>query len=125
MKDHRVAVPLLLSFAVLFALSCFLITTPRGPLEFDPVSLPVAQAGMKYDSKIRISGNATPAGQFSVSEGALPPGLTLEKVEGEDAVRLFGIPEQPGTFKFKVFVWCYGTNVSGQQGEMEYSLVIQ
>jgi hypothetical protein len=125
MKDRRVAVPLLLSFAVLFMLSCFLITTPRGPLKFEPASLPTAHAGMQYDSKISITGNATPAGEFSVSEGALPPGLTLEKVEGEDAARLFGTPEQPGTYKFKVFVWCLGTNVSGQQGEIEYSLVVE
>jgi len=57
MKDNRVAVPLFLSLAVLVTMSCFLITTPRGPLKFDPVSLPAAHAGMPYDSKIGISGN--------------------------------------------------------------------
>jgi hypothetical protein len=125
MKDNRVAFSLLAGFTLLFTISCFLFTASRGPLKFDPASLPEAQHGVPYDARITISGNATPVGEFSLSEGSLPPGLTLGKVEGENAARLFGIPAQSGAFKFKVYVWCYGTNVSGQVGEMEYSLVVK
>ena len=125
MKVNRIGIAFLSSFTVLFTLSCMFFTEPRGPLQFDPPVLPDAQAGIPYDAKITITGNTTPAGQFSLSEGALPAGLALEKVAGEDAVRVFGVPEQPGTYKFKVYVWCYGTNVSGQVGEKEYSLVVK
>ncbi len=111
--------------ALLFSVACLLFGPARGPLRFQPDTLPAAQAGVPYEAKVTISDNATPAGQFSVSEGALPPGLALETVKGEDAARIFGTPTQAGTFKFKVFVWCYGTNISGQTGEKDYTLVVR
>ena len=37
----------------------------------------------------------------------------------------FGVPEESGTYKFIVSVWCYGTNVSGQTGEKEYTLLVK
>ena len=58
-------------------------------------------------------------------EGGLPDGLTYEFVEGEDNARLFGVIRESGTYKFKVSVWCYGTNVSGQTGEKEYTLLVK
>ncbi len=110
----------------LFTVSCFLFAAPRGPLKFEPAELPSAQVGVPYDAKVTISDNATPAGAFSISQGALPRGLALEKVQGEaNAAHIFGTPEQAGTFTFRIFVWCYGTNVSGQTGEKQYSLVVK
>jgi hypothetical protein len=94
-------------------------------LKFDPDALPNAQAGVSYEARISITQNATPAGEFSISEGALPKGLTLEKLPGEDAVRIAGTPEETGTFTFKVFVWCFGTNVSGQTGDKEYTITVK
>ena len=109
-----------------FTISCFLFSAPRGPLKFEPAELPPARVGVAYDAKVTISGNATPAGQFSISEGSLPRGLAVEMVEGEqNAAHIFGTPEEAGTFTFRIFVWCYGTNVSGQTGEKEYSLVVK
>lgn len=125
MRNNRDALILLAGFALFCTVSCFIFTPPRGPLKFDPPTLAAAQVGAAYETRVTISGNATPTGQFSISDGALPKGLALEKAEGQDAVRIFGTPQESGMFKFKLFVWCYGTNVSGQQGEMEYSLVVK
>lgn len=110
---------------LLLSLSCALFGPERGPLVFQPDELPAAQVGFPYQAKIGITGNVTPAGSFSVQENTLPPGLTLEVLKGEDAARLFGTPARAGTYEFKVFVWCYGTNVSGQTGEKEYTLVVK
>jgi hypothetical protein len=122
---NQYSIGLLAGSALLLTISCSLLRAHRGPLKFEPAVLPDAQPGIPYEAKITIAGNLTPAGQFSISEGALPKGLTLEKVEGEDAARIFGKPEEAGTFHFKVFVWCYGTNVSGQVGEIAYVLVVK
>ncbi len=111
--------------ALLFSIACMLFEAPRGPLVFQPETLPAAQAGVPYDARILITGNATPAGEFSISDGALPSGLSLEMLKGENAARIFGTPKEAGSFKFKVFVWCYGTNVSGQTAEKEYVLVVK
>ena len=111
--------------ALLFSVACMLFGPQRGPLQFQPNVLPAAQAGVPYEAKVAISGNVTPAGQFSVPEGALPPGLALETLKGENTGRIFGTPTQAGTFKFKIFVWCFGTNISGQTGEKDYTLVVK
>src|SRR5512140_98650 len=109
---------------LLMSVACSLFGAARGPLKFEPQVLPDAAVGAPYEARISISENVTPAGEFSIAEGALPKGLKMEKVEGADAARIMGTPEETGTFHFKVFVWCYGTNVSGQEGEMEYSLTV-
>jgi hypothetical protein len=111
--------------AVGITAACMLFTPGRGPIKFFPAVLPDAQVGVPYAAQVSISDNATPAINIDISEGSLPPGLTMEKVENQDVARIFGTPQQTGTFKFKVFVYCYGTNVSGQQGEQEYSLVVK
>src|SRR5687768_13808000 len=56
-----------------------------GPLKIDPDSLSGGQVGVAYEAEIRISQNTTPAGDIFISKGTLPGGLTLTKVEGEDA----------------------------------------
>jgi hypothetical protein len=96
-----------------------------GPLKFSPDTLPDAQVGKAYDSEIRISLNSTPAGDIYVSNGALPTGLELVKVDGEDIAQINGTPSEAGTFSFTVSVWCYGTQVSGQTGEKDYTIVVK
>ena len=97
-----------------------------GPLGFDPPTLPDAHVGVAYDARIDIAGNATPVGGFSISDGALPTGLSIERVRGEDAAgHIFGTPTTPGTVTFTVSVWCYGTNVGGQTGNTEYSITVR
>jgi hypothetical protein len=124
MKKNRITGPLLISVSFLLTLSCFLVSTPRGPLKFNPENLPEAHDGVPYDVKLTITQNVTPVGQFSLIEGALPKGLTLEKVQSENSARIFGTPEEVGTFTFKIFVWCYGTNVNGQSADMSYTILV-
>ena len=121
----KILIATVMGCALLFSAACMLFGAVRGPLQFQPDTLPAAQVGVAYEAKVHISGNATPAGQFSVPEGALPAGLALETLKGQDTARIFGTPTQAGTFKLKLYVWCYGTNVSGQTGEKEYTLVVK
>ncbi len=72
-----------------------------------------------------ISGNETPVDGFSISEGSLPAGLTIQREEHENVAHIAGTPQEAGSYKFKIFVWCLGTNVSGQVGEKEYSIAVQ
>ncbi len=124
MKKNRFVIAMVWAAAFLLTLSCYALTTRRGPLKFDPASLPAAQVGVPYDVKVTVTQNVTPAGQFSISEGALPKGLTMEKVQDENSARISGTPEEAGTFTFKIYVWCYGTNVNGQSGEMSYTIKV-
>ncbi len=97
----------------------------RPELVFTPDTLPDAEAGVPYEVIIQISQNETPVGDFLIVEVGLPDGLAYEFVEGEDNARIFGVIKESGTYKFKVSVWCYGTNVSGQTGEKEYTLLVK
>ena len=125
MKKNRIAIVLISSIAFLFTSACFLFSPQRGPLKFNPDNLPEAQAGVPYDVKISITQNVTPAGQFSISEGVLPKGMTLEKLQSEDKARISGTPEEAGTYEFTIFLWCYGTNVNRQSGDMKYTIVVR
>jgi hypothetical protein len=113
----------LAGLAVLLSTS-FCILTPRPALEFLPGQMPDAQVGHPYEVEILIAQNVTPVGNYSISDGALPPGLELVMDEQLHTARITGTPNQAGTYPFTVSVWCYGTNVSGQTGEKQYTLVV-
>ena len=115
---------LILASLVILLSTIFCILTPRPELEFKPDQLPEVQVGQPYQVNILISGNVTPVGNYSISEGALPPGLTLVMDKTLRIGRISGTPTQAGTFKFTVSVWCLGTNVNGQTGEKQYTLVV-
>jgi len=95
-----------------------------GPLTFEHEVLPAAQKGEAYEVEIRVLQNVTPVGDFFVSAGNLPAGLELTFLEGEDAAVISGIPQENGSFNFTLTVWCFGTQVSGQEGIKEYLLVV-
>ncbi len=98
----------------------------RGPLKFDPPSLPNAEVGIPYEAQIEITENVTPVGEFIVDPETLPPGLELLIVDDlEDTARITGVPEKAGTYTFTINVWCYGTMVSGQMGSKEYTIVVE
>jgi hypothetical protein len=101
------------------------LSTPSGPLKFEPETLPAAQAGVLYEAEIHIMQNSTPISNFAVAAGSLPAGLELVKVEGADTLKISGAPQETGTFTFTIAVGCYGTMVAGQTGEKEYSLVVE
>ncbi len=119
---------------VLFALmllitgvSCrfFSIFTPEdSTLKFNPATLPDAQTGIPYDVEISVENVKTFVGQFSVVEGQLPTGLSLERVPGENKVKITGTPTEFGVFNFALEAICEGTNVSGQTGTQDYQIIV-
>ena len=113
----------LASLAILLSTS-FCILTPRPGLDFMPDKMPAARVGQPYQVDILIARNVTPVGNYSISDGALPPGLQLVMDRELRIGRISGTPTQTGTYKFTVSVWCLGTNVNGQSGEKQYNLVV-
>ena len=95
------------------------------PLKIEPAALPDAQTGAEYEVEIRVSDNVTPLSSVFISSGTLPAGLELVFVDGEDGAKLSGTPETTGTYTFTVFFSCFGTMVSGQTAEKEYTIVVE
>ena len=102
----------------------FCSLTPRPALQFVPDRMPDARVGQPYDVEILVAGNATPVGNYSISTGTLPPGLELIMDENLHTARISGTPAVAGKYDFTLSVWCYGTNVSGQTGEIKYVIVV-
>lgn len=126
MRKLRAVVLAAALLVTLLSMSCTLLYPRGGALEFEPDELPNAQRGAAYETRVRVTENNTPVGEFWISDGGLPAGLELVKLEGEeDTAIIRGVPEEAGAFTFTVNVWCYGTNVSGQQGEKEYTLLVE
>jgi hypothetical protein len=125
MKHDRLGIIISAVFVLVITTSCFWIPQIRPDLKFEPDKLPDAQVGVPYMVEIRVSQNETPVGAFDISNGALPKGLKLIKVEGEDIAKITGTPEETSTITFTVSVWCYGTNVSGQTGSVDYVMVVK
>ena len=96
----------------------------RTPLLIEPASMPDAQVSVEYEAEIHITQNVTPVGDMMIQDGALPVGLEFIFLDGEDAAKIVGIPEEIGEFHFTVFAWCYGTQVSGQTLKKEYQLIV-
>lgn len=120
-------IPVFLSIVALTlsSLACWRLNRPE--LIFTPANLPEARTGVSYDAEIQVSQNETPVYSLYVSEGTLPQGLIFEFDESahENKAWIRGVPEELGTFTFKVAARCLGTNVSGQMGEWEYTLVVK
>ena len=97
----------------------------RGPIGFTPDRLPDGHTGQSYEAIIQVTNNQTPVGDIYISSGALPDGMTLEFTRGSaTSATLTGTPTVAGTYVFTVSAWCLGTNVSGQSGDQNYSLVV-
>ena len=138
MKNNK---PFLLAIIVLVSLASFACKalTPTAatptpdyifpevttPLKIEPASLPKGELGADYEVQILVRDNVTPVNQVSISSGALPAGLELIFVDGVDGATIRGEPEETGSFTFTVSVSCFGTMVSGQAGQMEYTIVVE
>jgi len=138
MKNNK---PFLLAIIVLILLASFACKalTPTAaaptpdyifpevttPLKIEPASLPKGQLGADYEVQIRVSDNVTPINSVFLSEDTLPAGLELVYVDGDDSFTIRGVPEETGSFTFTVFVSCVGTMVSGQTGQMEYTIIVE
>lgn len=123
MKKTIVVLLLLISLAL--TLACFLGSSPRPALKFEPKDLPAGQLNIPYEVRVQVSQNTTPVFNMFISEGTLPGGLTLEYVENDNFAKITGIPNEAGTFKFTISAMCYGTNVSGQTGKVEYTIIVK
>jgi len=113
--------------ALVCILALFAVAACRPSLEFSPASLPDAQTGSAYTATITVENTATPIGDAYVSAGSLPPGVELEWSKDQDntTIRIAGTPTASGSYTFTISVWCLGTNVSGQTGDQEYTLVVK
>jgi hypothetical protein len=80
------------------------------PLAITTTSLPGGMTGQSYSAQLAASGGASPY-TWTVSTGALPPGLTLNNQTGA----ITGIPTQAGNFSFTVQVADSQQNVTTQQ----------
>lgn len=71
--------------------------SPAGTngLSITTISLPAATTGTAYSASLTATGGKTPY-QWSMSAGALPPGLQLNNSSGT----ISGTPSQSGTFQF-------------------------
>ena len=95
------------------------------PLLITPESLPKGQVDVMYEAKMKITQNVTPVGDMIIQDGELPSGLEFVFLDGEDAAQIIGVPKDAGVFEFTVYVWCYGTQVSGQTLEKKYQIVVK
>ena len=137
--DRRKLHPLWILLPVL-SLACAAVTrslpatsTPQPEPGFEPVttpllitpeSLPDGQVGVSYEVKLQITQNVTPVGDMMIPDGELPAGLEFVFLDGEDAAQIIGVPQDAGVFEFTVYVWCYGTQVSGQTLEKKYQMIV-
>lgn len=78
-----------------------------APLSIDTSSLFDGTEGMYYSSTLQAEGGVG-SDQWSVTSGALPPGLTLDPATGQ----ITGLPTGAGTSKFDVTVSDAGGNVA-------------
>ncbi|WP_253944554.1 Ig-like domain repeat protein [Pseudogemmobacter hezensis] len=78
-------------------------------------ALPAGEAQIGYTQRLSASGGQAPYA-FTVSAGALPPGLTLDRLTGD----LSGTPQVPGTHQFTVTV----TDHLGNSASARYTLMI-
>ncbi len=107
-------------------LGCTIFTPSRPALQFSPAALPDATVGVAYTADILVTQTATPVGGASVQDGLLPTGVDVALVDGTpNTVRISGTPKAAGTYTFTISVWCYGTNVNGQTGTQQYTLVVK
>lgn len=119
--NRRRFFPLLLTAGILL-FGCRIL----GPdLIFTPTELPAAALEQPYRATIVVSENNTPVGDMYIESGTLPAGLTFTFLESTDSAEISGTPTETGVFEFTVGAWCYGTNVSGDQGQQHYTLVVE
>ena len=126
----------IVSISCRFVTSAFTQDTPEPTFDyhfepvydeliFSPDTLPEGQVGEEYKAVITLSGQRTPAFEMGAQEMALPEGLTGTFDQDQQTYTIEGMPLESGSFTLTVSAVCYGTQVSGQTGEREYTLEIK
>jgi hypothetical protein len=100
---QRLSVLIILLAAALLTTSCGLLTQPAGAEGTNnlklPATIPAGTVDQSYNTVLAVGGGSSPY-HFSVSSGALPPGVSLNPTTGT----LSGTPSTPGTYSFEVMV---------------------
>jgi hypothetical protein len=100
---QRLSVLIILLAAALLTTSCGLLTQPAGAEGTNnlklPATIPAGTVDQSYNTVLAVGGGSSPY-HFSVSSGALPPGVSLNPTTGT----LSGTPTTPGTYSFEVMV---------------------
>ncbi len=97
------------------SLSQFLLAEPCGPMAVDPPTLPSPNIGTPYSQGLTGNGGIAPYGNFTVTGGALPPGLSLSP-----GGLLSGTPSAPGGYAFTVTT----TDDAGCTGSTAHNLTV-
>jgi len=114
---QRLSVLLVLLAVALLTTSCGLLTQPTNGNTLQlPASIPPGAVHQPYNTVIAVGGGTSPY-QFSVTAGALPPGISLNPATGT----LSGSPSTAGTFSFEVMVT---DTPHPDQGDQTFSLLI-
>src|ERR1019366_7714048 len=97
------SVLIILLAAALLTTSCGLLTQPAGAEGRNnlklPAAIPAGTVDQSYNTVLAVGGGSSPY-HFSVSSGALPPGVSLNPTTGT----LLGTPTTPGTYSFEFMV---------------------
>jgi hypothetical protein len=91
------------------------VNPPCSRLSLSPANLQEGETGEAYGHSLKADGGTGPF-TFSLVDGALPAGLTLDPATGS----IRGKPQQADTSRFKVRV----TDSGGCMGEIAYSLKV-
>ena len=91
----------------------YAVNIGTNSLTINPATLPPAPQGTPYRQTVTATGGATPY-TYSVSAGALPPGLTLNASTG----LISGTPTTIGTFTFTIFA----RDINGNFGSRAYTI---
>lgn len=87
----------LASLAVVVA--ALVLVVPASALDIADATPPSGTVGVPYSFTFSLSpGSGSPGASWSISSGALPPGLALSS--NDRTARVYGTPTQAGTFRF-------------------------
>ena len=96
--------------------SAYVFVCPACPtIALSPASLPNAHIGASYNQAVTASGGTGPY-QFSLSGGALPPGISLSQIGF-----LTGMPTTTGTYSFTITATILSSLCSGSR---TYTLIV-
>jgi type VI secretion system secreted protein VgrG len=90
------------------------------PMTILPATLPNPVVGTPYSQPITAAGSTPDTYVYTVTAGALPPGLLLDSATPVKTVNLAGTPTTPGAYSFTITA----TDANGCQVSQAYSVLV-